>query len=104
MSATEHIQRAKTERPYYKLVCQESHKMFKNAYPDNSVPVFGTPLQPCSNDITLHISFDYAQQIHYPADPLQPGPIYFLTPRKCGIFGVCSETLQKQVKIIALTL
>lgn len=22
---------------------------------------------------------------------MQPGPIYFLTPRKCAVFGVCNE-------------
>ena len=38
-----------------------------------------------------HISFNYAQQVHYPYSPRQQGPIYFKTPRKCGIFGVNSE-------------
>ena len=28
-----------------------------------------------------HYSFDYVQQVHYPSDPMQPGPIYFLTHR-----------------------
>ena len=43
---------------------------------------------------TFHYSFDFAHQLHYPAtawphllqnpseDPLQPGPIFFRTPRK----------------------
>ena len=35
--------------------------------------------------------------MHYPSDPLQPGPIYFLTPRKCGLFGVCCEAFPRQV-------
>ena len=26
-------------------------------------------------------------QVHYPSDPMQPGPVYFLTPQKCAIFG-----------------
>ena len=39
-----------------------------------------------------------AQQIHYPSDPLQPGPIYFLTPWKCAIFGTCGEALQTNMK------
>ena len=38
-----------------------------------------------------------AQQVHYPSNPLQPGPIYFLTPRKCALFGVCCEALPRQV-------
>ena len=37
------------------------------------------------------------QQVHYPYDPLQPGPMYFLTPRKCAIFGVCCEGVPRQV-------
>ena len=52
-----------------------------------------------SLDMTLHLSFDYAQQVHFPSDPMQPGPIYFLTPRKCGIFGVCCEGIPKQVNL-----
>ena len=40
--------------------------------------------------ISAHYSFDMAQQVN---DPLQPGPMYFLTPRKCAIFGVCCESL-----------
>ena len=33
----------------------------------------------------------------YPNDPLQPGPMYFLTPRKYAIFGVCCEAIPRQV-------
>lgn len=36
----------------------------------------------------VHYSFDMAQQVHIPSNPLQPGPIYFLVPFKVGIFGV----------------
>ncbi|CAH3153233.1 unnamed protein product, partial [Porites lobata] len=36
----------------------------------------------------IHYSFDYAPQVHMPCNPMQPGPIYFKTPQKCGIFGV----------------
>ncbi|XP_065885175.1 uncharacterized protein [Dysidea avara] len=38
-----------------------------------------------------------AQQVHYPSDPLQPVPIYFLTPRKCGVFEVCREVIPSQM-------
>ena len=53
-----------------------------------------------SSDITMHYSFDYAQQVHYPSHPLQPGPMYFLVPRKCGIFGVCCEALPQQINYL----
>ncbi|MEQ2163278.1 hypothetical protein GOODEAATRI_028505, partial [Goodea atripinnis] len=36
----------------------------------------------------------------FPSNPLQPGPIYFLTPRKCGLFGVFCEGLKKQVNFL----
>ena len=35
--------------------------------------------------------------MHYPSNPFQPGPIYFLTPRKCAIFGVYCEAVPRQV-------
>lgn len=53
-----------------------------------------------SIDIEVHYSFDYAQQVHYPSNPMQPGPIYFLTPRKCGVFGVCCEALPRQINFL----
>ena len=34
-------------------------------------------IAPASNSIMAHYSFDFAQQVHYPSNPLQPGPIYF---------------------------
>ena len=51
---------------------------------------------PCSRQIAMHYSFDYAQQVHLPSHPLQPGPIYFLVPQKVGLFGVCCERVPKQ--------
>ncbi len=36
----------------------------------------------------MHYSFDYAQQVHYSQ---QVGPIFFKTPRKCGLFGITCE-------------
>ena len=60
-----------------------------------SVP--GHDLPDCIRDIVSHYSFDFAQQIHYPSNPQQPGPIYFKTPRKCGVFGVLAEALPQMV-------
>lgn len=48
----------------------------------------------------MHYSFDYAQQVHLPSNPMQPGPIYFKVPRKVGIFGVCCESLPRQVNFL----
>lgn len=38
--------------------------------------------------------------MHIPSNPLQPGPIYFKTPRKCGIFGVYCEGIPRQVNYL----
>lgn len=34
------------------------------------------------------ISFDFAQQVHYPSSARTVGPAYFKTARKCSLFGV----------------
>lgn len=38
--------------------------------------------------------------MHYPTDPHQPGPIFFKTPRKCGLFGIGSEAVRQQVNYL----
>ena len=65
-----------------------------------SPPPLHSNTPPNSNPIAAHYSFGYAQQVHYPSDPLQPDPIFFLTPRKCSIFGVCCEALPRQVNFL----
>ena len=35
--------------------------------------------------------------MHYPHNPLQPGPMYFKTARKCAVFGICCEGIPRQV-------
>ena len=57
-------------------------------------------IAPVSNAISAHYSFDFAQQVHYPSNPLQPGPINFLTSRKAVIFGVCCEAIPRQVNFV----
>ena len=32
--------------------------------------------------LQITYSFDYAQQIHLPSDPMLPGPLYFLVPQE----------------------
>ena len=50
---------------------------------DQGVPVLQiTASAPCSRQILMHYSFDYAQQIHLPSDPMLPGPLYFLVPQE----------------------
>ena len=64
------------------------------------------PPQPASQSppnirtLFAHYSFDMAQQVFYPNDPLQPGPMPSLTPRKCAIFGVCCEAIPHQINYL----
>ena len=42
----------------------------------------------------------FISQVHFPSDPMQPGPIYFLIPRKCSVFGVHCEAIPRQINFI----
>jgi len=87
-------------------VVQEERSLYNSMVHDAKLTVAAAGIEtlsnhePCSNDFTMHYSFDFAQQVHYPSSPLQPGPMYFLVPRKCGIFGVCCEALPQQVNYL----
>ena len=87
-----HLQRVNEEREMYR----EMVKVSKETIGDEEL----RPHAPCSTDVKAHYSFDYAQQVHFPSNPLQPGPMYFLTPRKCGIFGICSEGQPQQINYL----
>uniref|UniRef100_A0A1X7T2F0 DUF7869 domain-containing protein n=1 Tax=Amphimedon queenslandica TaxID=400682 RepID=A0A1X7T2F0_AMPQE len=99
--ALDHRSLVKKEREYYKDVLKEAQLLLKGLYTDaanNYNPPLTRPL--AMLNIVAHYSFNYAQQVHYPSSPLQAGPIYFLTPRKCGIFGVCCEAIPQQVNFL----
>ena len=81
-------------REHHELVNQE-REHFQNILRKTKQHVIDNPA-PTEN----HVSFDFAQQVHYPCDPLQPGPIFFKTPRKCGLFGVNSEPVGIQVNYL----
>ena len=92
---TQHLQVVGKERSYL----QDNVKKAKEDYKTAGYPPLG-PHPPCSTDYRVHVSFDYAQQVHLPSYPMQPGPLYFLVPRKCGIFGVCMEAGPRQVNYL----
>ena len=97
--ALEHLRIVKMERSHYKSVCEECKESIQAHFVVNGnfspPPYSQTPAN--SVDIKVHYSFDYAQQVHYPSDP---GPIYFLTPRKCTVFGVNCEALPRQINFL----
>ncbi|XP_067940260.1 uncharacterized protein [Watersipora subatra] len=55
---------------------------------------------PLTGPHVAHYGFDYAQQVHYPANPQQPGPLYFKTTRMCALFGVVCDTFPAQVNYL----
>ena len=83
------------ERNFYNC-CRESKDGIQEYL---KVVDFAVERKPYSYDGTVHYSYDYAQQLHFTADPNQPGPIYFKTPRKCALFGVCCEAIPQQSKL-----
>ena len=92
----DHLDNAEKEREHYRKQCKEAQNDLKN-FPDyNKLGKY----PPCSFDGTTHISWDYAQQVHYPSNPFQPGPIYFKATRKCGIFGICDDAVNFQVNYL----
>ena len=93
----EHLNCVQRERDLYKRVCQEAKTIFEEI--EGRVDL-DQQHGVCTLDITMHYLFDFAQQIHIPSNPMQPGPIYFKTPRKCGIFGVMCEVIPRQVNYL----
>ena len=75
---------ARQEREVYNEEC----KLAKEGIRDNS------------NSPIVHLSFDFAQQLQFPSSPQQVGPIYFLSPRKCQLFGVSCEGKSEQVNYL----
>ena len=91
--ATDHLQQAGRERLMYNEICKETKENLPVGLDCGQQP-------PCSFDGKMHYSMDFAQQVHYPSNPQQPGPVFFKTPRKCGVFGVACEALPKQVTFL----
>lgn len=93
----QHLRLAAGEREFYKNCCQKSKENINDHLQEVD---FSVEREPCSYTGTVHYSYDYAQQLHFPANPNQPGPIYFKTPRKCAIFGICCEAIPRQVNFL----
>ena len=95
----EHLSRANGERTFYKSTIKALEPTVQQVLGANhGVVPQNNPL--CSLQGGMHYSYDYAQQVHYPSNPLQPCPIYFKMPRKCSLFGVCCEAIPRQVNFL----
>ena len=92
-----------TERSVYKAALDKAMSSIVAHFTSNgefSPPPPGAERPSNTTPIEAHYSFDMAQQIFYPNDPLHPGPMYFLTPHKCAIFGVCCEAIPHQINYL----
>ena len=98
-----HLVDVTTERSVYKEALEKAKSSVTSHFTRDGIfsppPPAGT-VAPNSTPVIAHYSFDMAQQVFYPNDPLQPGPMYFLTPRKYAIFGVCCESLPRQINYL----
>ena len=90
-----HPQEAKSERDFMK----RNVAACKEVLQDSVIDLL-SPRPSCSLKGTIHYSDDYAQQVHILSNPQQPGPIYFKTQRKCGLFGICCEGIPRQVNYL----
>ena len=95
-AAEEHLKIAKSERAAYNEKKEASRKAWNDL--PRRLQVHGNPY--CSSPITALYSFDHAQLVHLPSNPMQPGPIYFKTARKCEIFGICCEGSRVQTNYL----
>ena len=93
----QHLNSVMSERELYRTVCKEAKCSFVSMEDQIN---FDERHKACSLPTTMHYSFDFAQQIHIPSNPMQPGPIYFKTPRKCAIFGVMCEAIPWQINYL----
>ena len=97
-AALDHLTVVKVECTFYNSICKDCKLDVRGMFTiDRELSLPETPSLPNSCAIQVHYSSDMDQQAHFPSDPLQPGPIYFLTPRRCGIFGICCEAIPKQM-------
>ena len=90
-----HLQEAKSEWDFIK----RNIAACKEVLQDSIIHLL-SPRPSSSLKGTIRYSYDYAQQVHIPSSPQQPGPIYFKTPRKCGLFGICCEGIPRQVNYL----
>ena len=80
-----HLDTAQEERNYYLTSMKKAETSLANSETD---------LFYC------HYTFDFAEQIHLPHHARQVGPLYFKSPRKVQIFGVCCDANKQQVNYL----
>lgn len=87
--AIDHLNYAKKERLYYMAHSKIATLDYKLI--EEELKKQNGPSRANSRDILMSYSWDFAQQLQYPFEDQQVGPIYFKTPRRAQLFGVCCE-------------
>ena len=77
--ALSHLKHVKKERLFYQANTKVAKKYYKKLCSNKGILESN---QPNSKHILAHYSWDFAQQLHYPFEDQQVGPIFFKTPRK----------------------
>lgn len=87
--AIAHLNYAKKERLYYMAHSKVAASDYK--FLEKELKKQTSPSRANSRDILMSYSWDFAQQFQYPFEDQQVGPIYFKTPRRAQLFGICCE-------------
>jgi hypothetical protein len=96
--ALDHLKHVSKERAYYKANIEVAKRNYENIALSEKSSV----TRPVANsrDMLMHYSWDFAQQLFYPFEDQQVGPIYFKIPRRAQLFGVCCEGIPSQVNYL----
>ena len=72
--------------------------MAKDEWVRSGMQISNTLIPPCTNDLyEVHYTFYIAQSLTVPHHARPEGQLYFVTPRKVQLFGVCIEGAASQV-------
>lgn len=96
-AALDHLKHAQKERLYYRAHAKIAQKYYHDLVDRGETLV---PSKANSRNIMSHYSWDFSQQLQYPFEDQQVGPIYFKTPRRAQLFGVCCEGIPRQVNYL----
>lgn len=95
--AIKHLKQVKKEREHYRKTIKTTQKIYRTYFNTKVMPPGKTV---ASSKFAMHYSWDFAQQLIYPYEDQQVGPIYFKTCRKAQLFGVCCEAVPLQLNYL----
>jgi hypothetical protein len=95
--ALDHLKHAQRERLYYRAHAKLAQKNYEKLVTSGKKIILG---KANFMDTIMHYSWDFAQQLQYPFEDQQVGPIYFKVPRKAQLFGVCCEGIPLQINYL----